>query len=387
MLTAVMLLVSLAIARQVDAQPTVTREVTDGQEWVILDNGLLRLAVNPAERARIEALRHLPGGMELLKRNIQQESREPLLPVHRREVEGGAEDHFWGMVVQWKVNETRIVRAEVEQGAGVIETEGDHHGVRVRRTVTLPPDSLAVDIRVELFNATQERAVRSYWFHVLPEITRRGWAQEADWRVPDAADLTVVPQAELPPGTRARGQELWPEHGTVAVETAAFNTFFLPAQPWMAKWDPRASYALAVDFDRQDFRPDGLLFAGRLARPWPGRNSLEVVFGTRTLQPGKGTAYPLRLVVVPGSGKPLAFSASWALSQGPETFVLHALRPRPASFVEVVADNGTVAARLDIPALLPGERHGLDLPGDLFPAELRLVGIGATETLVLCHPL
>ncbi len=289
--------------------------------------------------------------------------------------------------MQWKVNETHLLRAEVQDGAGVIETEGDHNGVRVRRSMTLQPDSLVVDINVELFNTTEEPAIRSYWFHALPEITRRGWAQEADWRVPDTTDLTVVPQATVPPDTLVRGQQLWPEHGTLAVETSSYNTFFMPAQPWMAKWDPRLSYALGADFQLDDLKPDGLLFASRLARTWPGRNTLEVVFGTKTLQPGESVVYPLRLIVVPGSGKPLAFSASWALSQTAGTFALHALRPRQASSLEVIAEDGAVAAKLDIPSLAPGERYVLSLPEGIVPHELRIKANDTAETLTLVHPL
>ncbi|NLX97120.1 MAG: hypothetical protein GXY83_13180 [Rhodopirellula sp.] len=373
-----------ALSIQLAAQSSVSRQTIDGQEWIILDNGLLRLAVNPADRARLEALRYLPGAVELVKRNRVVHEREPLLPPRRQEIPGGAEDHFWGNVVQWKVDNTRLVRA-VDGPSPLVETEGDHRGVVVRRTIALQPDSLVVDIHVALTNATAKAVTHSYWFHALPEISRRDWAQQADWRLPDEPERTVVAVTDTP-GLLGRGELLAAGKGVVDMETSSYNTFFAPSQPWMSKWDRGLGFNLAVAFRMEDLLPEGLLFANRTHDDWPGKNSLEVVFGTRTLPPGSTHEYPLRIIALPESGLLLGLSPSWAVTREASGLNLHALRRNPASTVEVVDRSGRTASRFSVLALAPGARHTLDLPEQSMPAQLQFTTSQDSETLAIMPP-
>lgn len=378
--------IALLLVAPVLAQPTVSRERVGEHEWVVLDNGLVRVAVNPAEHARIEALRYLPSGVDLIKRHLVTEKREPLLPVRRLEELGGAEDHFWGAVVQWKVKNTRLLRAEVVEGAAVVETEGDHNGVTVRRRLALQPDTVVVDVRTTLTNAAEKAVTHSYWFHTTPEISRRDWAQPADWRVPDEPELTVAAVTDQP-GRLGRGQPLYPGPGTVVVDTSSYNTFFAPAQPWFAKWDRALGFSFIVDFRMPDMLPDGALFATRVRGAWPGRNTLEVVTGTRTLKPGETQEVPLRFMALPDSGTPLAVSASWALSLVEDGYRLHALRGMASSTAEVLAAGGSVAATCAIPALSAGGYHDLKLAAGLSPAQARVKTQDIVETLTLCMPV
>lgn len=379
-------IIAVLLVAPVLAQPTVSREQVGEHEWVVLDNGLVRVAVNPAEHARIEAFRHLPTGVDLMKRHLVTEKREPLLPVRRLEELGGAEDHFWGAVVQWKVTDTRLLRAEVVEGAAVVETEGDHNGVTVRRRLTLRPDTVVVDVHTTLTNAADKPVTHSYWFHTTPEISRRDWAQPADWRVPDEPELTVAPVTDKP-GRLGREQPLVPGPGTVVVDTSSYNTFFAPAQPWFAKWDRALGFSFVVDFRMQDMLPDGALFATRVRGAWPGRNSLEVVTGTRSLKPGETQEVPLRFMALPDSGTPLAVSPSWALSLAGDGYRLHALRGMAAGTAEVVAADGTVTATCAIPALSAGKWHDLKVPAELAPTEVRVNTQDTVETLPLCMPV
>ena len=373
-----------ALSVPAPAQSSLSRQTVDGQEWIVLENGLLRLAVNPADRARLEALRYLPGGVDLIKRHRVVEHRGPLLPPRREEIAGGAEDHFWGNVVDWKVDHTRLVRA-VDGPSPLVETEGDHRGVTVRRTIALEPDCLVADVHVALTNTTAKPVTHSYWFHALPEISRRDWAEQADWRLPDEAERTVVPITDTP-GRLGRGQLLAVGKGVVDMETSSYNTFFAPAQPWMAKWDRGLSFNLAVAFRMEDLLSEGLLFANRTHDDWPGKNSLEVVFGTRTLPPGATHHYHLRIVALPQSGLVLGLSSSWAVSREASRLSLHSLRRNLAATVEVIDGAGRTAARLSVPALAPGGRHALDPSMEQMPAALCLTTPQGGETLSIVPP-
>lgn len=357
-----LLLMCMVVSSLSAAPPAISeRPARDGQTWLTLSNGVLEVALNPQERGRVETLRNVPLNVSYLARAVDLVEQEVLLPTVKLHLPGGIEDWLWGSDNFTLVQPYEVKARSADAAAARVTLATQREVWALEKTVTLPADSVGLELQVTFRNTSAQPQNLEYWINSCTQIAMgRGGEEAAAGLTVDSSDWLQVPVTSKRGQFGKRGVAETPDT-TLFAQPGPNNAWLAPAAPWLAKWDPQTRHTLALAADMEDLRPDGcfsVYFGRSLGRD---TSTMEMLMGVRTVAPGASQSYHLRFLAIPECGRLLALGRDFAVSKSVGEghrgeLLIHALRTVGA-FTSRLLDAGGAARDLGRCAGLSAGEH------------------------------